>query len=162
MSELFVQAKESDAEELAPCIASLWHSAYDGLLGPAQVDYMTGKFQSAAEIRRQIAEYKKYADLVQKGTYYRLTNPQTDNQGAWEFVSGDQKEALVQVVGIKKHANMTVDYIKVKGLKENTMYREETTGKLYNSTALREAGVPKPVLHGEYQAYQWHFVEEDQ
>ena len=118
--------------------------------------------EDKAEIRRQIAEYKKYADLVQKGTYYRLTNPQTDNQGAWEFVSGDQKEALVQVVGIKKHANMTVDYIKVKGLKENTMYREETTGKLYNSTALREAGVPKPVLHGEYQAYQWHFVEEDQ
>lgn len=54
---------------------------------------------------------------------------------------------------------MTVDYIKVKGLKENTMYREETTGKLYNSTALREAGVPKPVLHGEYQAYQWHLLK---
>ena len=117
--------------------------------------------EEKAEIRRQIAEYKKFAALVQRGLYYRLTNPQTDNQGAWEFVSEDQKEALVQVVGIKKHANMTVDYIKVKGLKENTMYRETTTGKLYNSTALREAGVPKPVLHGEYQAYQWHFVQED-
>lgn len=113
------------------------------------------------EIRRQIAEYKKYAALVQRGTYYRLTNPQTDNQGAWEFVSEDQREALVQVVGIKKHANMTVDYIKVKGLKENTMYRDTETGRLYNSTALREAGVPKPVLEGEYQAYQWHFVCED-
>ena len=62
------------------------------------------------EIRCQIAEYKKHAALVQQGDYYRLTNPQTDNQGAWEFVSRDQKEALVQVVGIKKHANMTVDY----------------------------------------------------
>ena len=117
--------------------------------------------EEKAEIRRQIAEYKEYAALVQRGLYYRLTNPQTDNQGAWEFVSEDQREALVQVVGIKKHANMTVDYIKVKGLKENTMYRETTTGKLYNSTALREAGVPKPVLHGEYQAYQWHFVQAD-
>ena len=117
--------------------------------------------EEKAEIRRQIAEYKEYAALVQRGLYYRLTNPQTDNQGAWEFVSEDQREALVQVVGIKKHANMTVDYIKVKGLKENTMYRETTTGKLYNSTALREAGVPKPVLHGEYQAYQWHFVQID-
>ena len=113
------------------------------------------------EIRRQIAEYKKYASLVQTGRYYRLTDPQTDNQGAWEFVSEDQKEALVQVVGIKKHANMTVDYIKVKGLKENTMYRDTETGRVYNSTALREAGIPKPVLHGEYQAYQWHFVCEE-
>ena len=69
------------------------------------------------EIRQQIAEYKKYAELIQRGLYYRLTNPQTDNQGSWEFVSEDQREALVQVVGIKKHANMTVDYIKVKGLK---------------------------------------------
>ena len=113
------------------------------------------------EIRQQIAEYKKYAELIQRGLYYRLTNPQTDNQGAWEFVSEDQREALVQVVGIKKHANMTVDYIKVKGLKENTMYRETESGRLYNSTALREAGIPKPVLNGEYKAYQWHFVQED-
>ena len=113
------------------------------------------------EIRCQIAEYKKHAALVQQGDYYRLTNPQTDNQGAWEFVSRDQKEALVQVVGIKKHANMTVDYIRVKGLKENTMYRDMETGRLYNSTALMEAGVPKPVLEGEYQAYQWYFVEEE-
>ena len=113
------------------------------------------------EIRRQIAEYKKFASLVQRGLYYRLTNPQTDNQGAWEFVSEDRREALVQVVGIKKHANMTVDYIKVKGLKENTMYRETESGNLYNSTALMEAGIPKPVLHGEYQAWQWHFVQEE-
>ena len=114
--------------------------------------------EDKAEIRRQIAEYKKYALLVQTGRYYRLTNPQTDNQGAWEFVSEDQTEALVQVVGIKKHANMTVDYIKVKGLKENTMYRDTESGRMYNSTALAEAGIPKPVLDGEYQAYQWHFV----
>lgn len=113
------------------------------------------------EIRQQISEYKKYAALIQRGLYYRLTNPQTDNQGAWEFVSEDQREALVQVVGIKKHANMTIDYIKVKGLKENTMYRETESGRLYNSTALRESGIPKPVLNGEYKAYQWHFVQED-
>ena len=113
------------------------------------------------EIRQQIREYKKYAALIQRGLYYRLTNPQTDNQGAWEFVSEDQREALVQVVGIKKHANMTVDYIKVKGLKENTVYRDTESGRLYNSTALREVGIPKPVLNGEYKAYQWHFVQED-
>ena len=113
------------------------------------------------EIRQQVKEYKKYAALIQGGSYYRLTNPQTDNQGAWEFVSEDQKEALVQVVDIKKHSNMPVDYIKVKGLKENTMYRDMESGIVYNSTALREIGVPKPVLKGEYNTFQWHFVQED-
>lgn len=112
-----------------------------------------------AEIRSQIAEYKKYAALIQRGKYYRLTNPQTDNEGAWEFVSEDGSEALVQAVSVKIHANMTVDYVKIKGLTENTMYRETVSGNLYNSTALRESGLPMPVPSGEYQAYQWHFVK---
>lgn len=117
--------------------------------------------EEKAEIRRQIKEYKQYASLIQQGLYYRLTNPQTDNQGAWEFVSEDKTEALVQTVSIKKHANMTVDYIKVRGLKENTIYRDTHSGIRYNSTVLMEAGIPTPVLPGEYQTYQWHFVSEE-
>ena len=64
-------------------------------------------------------------------------------------------------VSVKQHANMTVDYIKVRGLEENKMYRETVSGRLYNSTALMEAGLPMPVELGEYRAYQWHFVRED-
>ena len=113
------------------------------------------------EIRRQIGQYKQYAALVQRGIYFRLTNPQNDAVGAWEFVAEDRSEALVQTVVIKQHANMWVDYVKARGLKENTMYRETESGKLYNSTALMEAGLPVPVEMGEYRAYQWHFVQED-
>lgn len=114
-----------------------------------------------AEIRNQIAEYKKYARLIQTGLYYRLTNPQKANTGAWEFASEDGKEALVQAVGIRKHANMPVDYIKVKGLTENAIYREEESGQYYNSTALMETGIPVPVALGEYHSYQWHFIREE-
>ena len=114
-----------------------------------------------SEIRRQIGEYKKYAALRQTGLYYRLTNPQTAGTGAWEFVSEDGGEALVQAVVIKQHANMIVDYVRVRGLKENAVYRETESGRLYNSTALMEAGIPMPVELGEYRAYQWHFVRED-
>ena len=113
------------------------------------------------EIRGQIIEYKKYAQLVQRGLYYRLTNPQTADAGAWEFVSEDRAEALVQTVTTRQHANMDVAYIKLRGLRENTMYRETESGKLYNSTALMEAGIPVPVELGEYRAYQWHFVREE-
>lgn len=113
-----------------------------------------------AEIRSQIKEYKSHAALVQCGLYYRLTNPQTSDAGAWEFVSEDGEEALIQAVTIRQHANMDVAYIKLRGLKENTAYREMESGKLYNSTALMEAGIPVPVELGEYRAYQWHFVQE--
>ena len=114
------------------------------------------------EIRGQIKEYKKYARLVQQGLYYRLTDPQTADTGAWEFVSEDGKEALVQAVTIRQHANMDVSYIKLRGLAENTVYREAESGRTYNSTALMEAGIPVPVELGEYRAYQWHFVQEEQ
>ena len=44
------------------------------------------------EIREQIVEYKKYAQLVQNGLYYRLSNPFAEEIGAWEFASEDGKE----------------------------------------------------------------------
>lgn len=51
----FVPAKQEEYPALAEYIAGLWHSAYDGLLGAAQVDYMTEQFQSAAAIGQQVA-----------------------------------------------------------------------------------------------------------
>ena len=63
---------------------------------------------------------------------------------------------------IRQHANMDVSYIKLRGLRENTVYREEESDRTYNSTALMEAGIPVPVELGEYRAYQWHFVREGQ
>ena len=112
------------------------------------------------EIRSQIKDYKKYAALIQRGLYYRLTCPQTDDVGAWAFVSEDRSEALVQAVTLKQHANMPVNYIRIRGLEEGCMYREASTGRVYSSAALSDAGFPIPIAKGEHQAYQWHFVKE--
>ena len=45
----FVPAQKEEYAPLAQFIARQWHTAYDGLLGEAQVKYMTDTFQSAAE-----------------------------------------------------------------------------------------------------------------
>ena len=42
-----------DYETLAAMARDSWHSAYDLLLGAAQVDYMLNKFQSAAALKVQ-------------------------------------------------------------------------------------------------------------
>ena len=83
------------------------------------------------EIRKQIVEYKKYAQLVQNGLYYRLSNPFAEEIGAWEFVSEDGKEVLVNVVMLEIHGNMTVNYVKVKGLCAGQFYKDSNTGKIY-------------------------------
>ena len=45
--------QSSDFETLEKMAYESWHSAYDGLLGAVQVDYMLKKFQSAAAMREQ-------------------------------------------------------------------------------------------------------------
>ncbi len=106
------------------------------------------------EIRKQICEYKKYAELIQKGDYYRLSDPFCDAYGAWMFVSEDREEALVHVVMLEVHGNMPVNYVPVKGLIADAVYEDADTGRCYYGSALMEAGIPMPADLGEYPAYQ--------
>ena len=115
------------------------------------------------EIREQIAEYKSYASIIQNGLYYRLSNPTTEEICAWEFVHTDEKEqskVLLNIVMQVIHGNMTVNYVKLQGLEETAIYREEKSGKRYTGAALMYGGMPLPIEPGEYQAYQYCFVKE--
>lgn len=111
------------------------------------------------EIREQIREYHKYAELIQRGKYYRLSNPYEEEMGAWEFVAEDGSEALVNVVMLEKHGNMTVNYVQLRGLDEDALYQDEAGVHVYSGSALMEAGVPLPVEMGEYGGYQIHFFK---
>ncbi len=75
-------------------------------------------------------------------------------------MSEDKREALLNAVMLKVHGNMTVNYIRMRGLDPEAFYREEKTGKCYSGGALMEAGYPLPVESGEYLAYQIHFIQE--
>ena len=115
------------------------------------------------EIREQIAEYKSYAPIIQNGLYYRLSNPTTEEICAWEFVHTDEKEqskVLLNIVMQVIHGNMTVNHVKLQGLEETAVYREEKSGKRYTGAALMYGGMPLPIEPGEYQAYQYCFVKE--
>ena len=115
------------------------------------------------EIREQIAEYKRYAPIIQNGLYYRLSDPATEEICAWEFVHTDEKEqskVLLNIVMQVIHGNMTVNYVKLQGLEETAIYREEKSGKRYTGAALMYGGMPLPIEPGEYQAYQYCFVKE--
>ena len=115
------------------------------------------------EIREQIEEYKSYAPIIQNGLYYRLSNPTTEEICAWEFVHTDEKEqskVLLNIVMQVIHGNMTVNYVKLQGLEEMAVYREEKSGKRYTGAALMYGGMPLPIEPGEYQAYQYCFVKE--
>lgn len=61
MEQLRMEPVGADGrEELAAYAARLWHSAYDGLLGKEQVDYMTATLQSAPALAGQAARGYRY------------------------------------------------------------------------------------------------------
>lgn len=107
-------------------------------------------------VKRQIEDYHQYWDLIHNGDYYRLTSPLSQEAAAWEFVSGDGAEALLQVVMLKIHGNPTVSYVRLKGLAPESVYRDEESGDRYSGSALMSAGIPVPCLSGEYRAWQVH------
>lgn len=112
------------------------------------------------QMRDQVADYKKYAPLIQNGLYYRLTDPSVREVGAWEFIAEDAAEVLVSAMMLNMHGNMTVNYVRLKGLEEGAMYRDTKSQKVYAAEALMESGILLPIELGEYQAYQMHFVKE--
>ena len=111
------------------------------------------------KIRKQVAEYHKYAELINHGLYYRLSNPFEDSIAAWEMFAEDASEALIFVVCLEIHGNMTVNYVRLRGLKKDCFYRDEESGKVYPANALMQIGLPVPVEMGEYRSYRWHFVK---
>ena len=70
------------------------------------------------------------------------------------FVSEDMERALVNVVMLEIHGNMTVNYVKLNCLEASALYEDIAAGQWYHGNALMEAGVPMPVEMGEYLAYQ--------
>lgn len=65
--KMFRLARPEEYGRLAEFIRGLWHSAYDGLLGEAQVEYMTQKFQSAAAIEEQTAKENYIYFFIEDG-----------------------------------------------------------------------------------------------
>lgn len=114
-----------------------------------------------AEIAAQVRQYKKYAPLIQTGLYYRLSDPFRDAYAAWQFTSPDGAQALVSVVLLEVHGNMTVTYLQCKGLRPDALYEDVATGRCYSGAALMEAGLPLPVEMGEYRAYQIELKQKD-
>lgn len=110
--------------------------------------------EEKAQILRQIREFRTYANLIRTGLYYRLTDPFKDVMAAWAFVAEDGSEVLFNAVAQESHGYMTVPYIRLKGLDENALYRDNQTGTVYPGAALMDMGLPLIPRQEEYAATQ--------
>ena len=78
---------------------------------------------------------------------------------AWEFVSDDRSEVLLNVVNLEIHGNRPVTYIRMQGLESGSSYRDEESGRIYPADALMEMGLPMPAPFGDYGSLQVRFTK---
>ena len=94
-----------------------------------------------AEVKQQIADYRKYHCLVREGDFYRLVSPtENDFYCAWEFVSPDKQEAMMTAV-VMRQPETRYCVQRLRGLDPKTYYQDEETGTVYSGAMLMNAGL---------------------
>ena len=111
-------------------------------------------------VPKQVKMYHKYNDLIRRGDYYRIANYSENNEfDSWEVVSKDKKEALLTCIQVLGRPNYHSRRIKLKGLEEDSLYKNEETNEVYSGGALMNAGINITDLYGDYSGKIIYFTE---
>ena len=80
------------------------------------------------EVKLNIAFMKKYREVIQRGTFYRLKSPFEGNIIAWQVVSADKKISLLGYYKILNDVMAPYRRLKLCGLEENSTYKISLNG----------------------------------
>ena len=114
--------------------------AYFGTFG-YELDITKMSDGELEEVKKQIRFMKKYREILQFGTFYRLQSPFEGNTSAWMSVSEDRKTALVGWYRILNIPNNSFERIRLAGLDPDLVYRCSETGRLHYGDELMNLGL---------------------
>lgn len=134
------------------------HVAMMGNLG-YELDLTSLNDEEKLELANQVAHYKTIRPIIQFGTQYRLVNPTNEsNESAVQFVYDNASV----VTYVRKFA--TIEWMEttlcLKGLEEESLYREIMTDKIYSGSELMYAGITLDMPRGDYLSRQFYFIKE--
>ena len=106
-------------------------------------------------VREQIAFVKKYRELIQHGTFFRLSSPFQGNITAWMVVSEDKKQAIVAIYKVLNDVNCEFRRMRLHGLGDGMLYhiREDgqDRGARYGAELMRAGLVSSDASASEVQ-----------
>lgn len=113
-------------------------------------------------IPKQVELYHKYCELIQTGDYYRISS-WTDKKplDCWEVAAKDGSRALVTCVNVLGRPNIRSMRIRLKGLKNMSLYRLEGTEEVYRGGELSSCGFLVRDLNEDFKSRLYHFICED-
>ena len=136
--------------------------------------------EERAEIRNQIQRFRDYEHILHDGYYYRLSDEREIKEySAWQHVSEDGRETIVNLVITNPQANANAIHIRLKGLNPGSYYRilkedkygttktaasvwlnaEDREGLTLSSETLMRAGLAIAPMQGDYPGVQYYLKE---
>ncbi|XCP83971.1 alpha-galactosidase [Roseburia hominis] len=114
--------------------------AYFGTFG-YELDLNRLTREEREEVKEQVAFMKQYRELLQFGTFYRLSSPFEKNVTAWMVVSEDRRTALVGYYRVLNEVNASYSRLKLKGLSAELCYVNELSGTEHYGDELMNLGL---------------------
>lgn len=96
--------------------------AYFGTFG-YELDLNKLSEEEISQVKEQIEFMKKYREVLQFGTFYRLSSPFEGNITAWMAVNEERTLAVIGWYKVLNGANLPYSRIRLQGLKEDICYR---------------------------------------
>ena len=136
--------------------------------------------EELAEAGELTERFREYEHILHEGYYYRLSDEtEMSSYFAWQHVSEDGSETIVNFVTTNPEANANAISLRLKGLKENTKYklvREDKygaeqdmrnawlgegvrEGMVLGSDTLMRAGLTIAPMKGDYPGVQYYLKE---
>ena len=125
--------------------------AYFGTFGyELDLNHLTEQEQE--EVKRQIAFMKEYREVLQFGTFYRLSSPFEGNITCWMAVSENKTQAIVGWYRVLCGVNLPYTRIRLQGLDPELCYRNQETGQSYYGDELMNLGlITSDALSGQVE-----------
>lgn len=114
--------------------------AYFGTFG-YELDLNKLTQEEQEQIKEQISFMKTYRELLQYGTFYRLSSPFEDNVTAWMVVSENKETAIIGWYRIMNQVNGCYTRLRLQGLQEDFEYEIEGSSRSSYGDELMNLGL---------------------
>lgn len=114
--------------------------AYFGTFG-YELDLNKLTEEEQEEVKQQILFMKKYREVLQFGTFYRLCSPFEGNHTCWMVVSPNQKTAIVGWYKTLNQVNAPFSRVRLQGLNPDYCYHLLDSGQTFYGDELMHAGL---------------------
>lgn len=106
-------------------------------------------------------EHRGLEPLIATGDYYRLINPFTGKQCAWELVSEDKEKAYVMFAVVSMAPNDKVYVVKPKGLNPEYTYEVSNTPIIADGATIMNVGIPIINVTTEYETKTFYITRKE-